>query len=101
MYTNKSTDFEDISMDIVANVIPVISKHLMHICNNSFKTGVFPSRMKIAKIKLIFKSAKTDIRNYRPISLLPQLKNGFETLFLSRLDNYINAKDTLKSVRCP
>ena len=38
----KSTDFEDTSMDIVANVIPVISKPLTHICNNSFKTGTFP-----------------------------------------------------------
>ena len=62
------TYFEDISLDIVINVIPVISKPLTHICNNSFKTGVFPSRMKRAKIKPIFKSgAKTDIGNYRPI----------------------------------
>ena len=53
----------------------IIYKPLTNICNNSFKPGVFPSRMKIAKIKPIFKSgAKTEIRNYRPISLLPQFK---------------------------
>ena len=85
-------------MAIVANVIPVISKPLTHICNHSFKTGVFPSRMKIAKIKPIFKSgAKTDIGNYRPISLLPQFSKILEKLFLSRLDNFINAKDILNS----
>ena len=88
VYT-KNLDFED---------IPVISKPLMHICNNSFKTGVFPSRMKIAKIKPIFKSdAKTDIRNDRPICLLPQLSKMFEKLFLTRLDNFINAKDIVNS----
>ena len=74
----KSTGFKDISMDILANVIPVIFKPLTHICNNSFKTGVFPSRLKIAKIKPIFKSgAKTDIGNYRPISVLPQFLKTF------------------------
>ena len=65
-------------MDILANVIPVIFKPLTHICNNSFRTGVFPSRLKIAKIKPIFKSgAKTDIGNYKPISVLPQFFKTF------------------------
>ena len=95
---NKSTDFEDISIGIVANVIPVISKPLTHICNHSFKTGVFPSRMKIAKIKHILKSgAKTDRGNNRPIYLLQQFKKNWEKLFLTRLDNFINAKDILNS----
>ena len=94
----KSTDFEDISMNILVNVTPVIFKPLTHICNNSFKTGVFPSRLKIAKIKHIFKSgAKTDIGNYRPISVLPHFSTHLEKLFLSRLDNFINAKDILSS----
>ena len=48
----KPSDFEDISisMDIVTKVIYVICKHLMHICNTSFRAGVFPIRMKIAKV---------------------------------------------------
>ena len=85
-------------MDIVANVIPVIYKPLTHFCNNSFKIGVFPSRMKIAKITTIFRSgAKADIGNYRPTSHLPQFSKMFEKLFLNRLDNFINAKDILNS----
>ena len=66
--------------------------------SNSLTTGVFPSRMKIAKIKPIFKSgAKTDIGNYWPVSLLPQFKKMLEKLFLNTLDNFINAKDILNS----
>ena len=45
----RSSDFEDISMDTVAKVVSVICKPLAHICNISFRTGVFPSRMKNAK----------------------------------------------------
>ena len=43
----RSSDFEDISMDTVAMVVSVICKPLAHICNISFRTGVFPSRMKL------------------------------------------------------
>ena len=96
----KSTYFEDISMDVVAKVIPVISKHVTYICNIPFKTGVFPSRMKIAKIKPIFKcGAKTDIGNYRSIYILPQFSKMMEKLFLSRLDNFIKGYIKFKSIR--
>ena len=95
---NKYTGFEDLNMNSVANIIPVISKRLTHICNNSFKTGVFPSRMKISKIKPIFRSGtKTDIGNYRHISLLSQFKKKLEKVFLYRLDHFFNAKDILNS----
>ena len=82
MYTKKSPNFQDISIDIVANVIPVILKPLTHICNNLFKTGVFPSRTKIAKLKPIFKSdAKTDIGNYRPVSFFATIKKQIGETF--------------------
>ena len=59
----RSSDFEDISMDTVAKVVSVICKPLAHICNVSFRTGVFPSRMKIAKVIPMFKSAtKTELQ---------------------------------------
>ena len=80
-------------MHIVAKVISVISKPFAHICNVSFKTGVFRCRMKIAKLIPIFKSgAKMDIGNDRPTYLLSQFSN-----ILERLLNTVNAKDTLNS----
>ena len=69
----RSSDFEDISMDTVAKVVSVICKPLAHIFNISFRTGVFPSIMKIAKGLPMFESGtKTGVTNHRPISLLPQ-----------------------------
>ena len=85
----KSSDFEDISMDTVAKVISVICKPLAHICNGSFKTGVFPTRLKIAKVIPMFKSGiKIEVTNYRPISLLPQFSKILEKLFLIRINSF-------------
>ena len=93
----KSSDLEDISMDTVAKVVSVICKPLAHICNISFRTGVFPSRMKIAKVIPMFKSGtKTDVANYRPISLLPQFSKILEKLFLTRINSFFNRQQQFK-----
>ena len=96
----RSSDFEDISMDTVAKIVSVICKRLAHICNNiiSFRTGVFPSRMKIAKVIPMFKSGtKTDVTNYRPISLLPQFSKILEKLFLTRINSFLCVNNILSS----
>ena len=50
-YKNKrSTDFSDISISLLKKVISKIVKPFAHICNVSFQTGVFPNKMKIAKV---------------------------------------------------
>ena len=67
-----STDFIDLNMSMVKNIIAHIVKPLKHICNASFNTGIFPSQMKIAKVIPILKSGENGVfTNYRPISLLP------------------------------
>lgn len=56
----------------------------------SFKSGVFPDQMKIAKIIPIYKSGDSHLySNYRPISLLYQFSKILEKLFLNRLDSFI------------
>ena len=45
---------------------------LTPLINLSFQSGVFPDRLKIARIKPIFKGVvKFDRENYRPICVLP------------------------------
>ncbi len=56
-------------------------------------TGIFPDKLKIAKIILIFKKDdETQFTNYRPISLLPTIskiceKTIFKQLYKFFLDN--------------
>ena len=100
MYPKKpSADFEDISMDIVAKVVSVICKPLTHICTSSIRTGVFPSKVKIAKVIPMFKSgAKTDLTNYRPIFLLRQFTKILEKLFLTRTDSFVDASAVMELI---
>ncbi len=45
-----STDCNEVDIKIVIKVIEGISKPITRICNLSFQTGIFPNKMKIAKV---------------------------------------------------
>ena len=76
-----STDSYGLSMYIVKLIIATIVTPITHICNLSFKNGIFPENMKNDKIIPIFKSGyREDCTNYRPISLLPQISKILEKL---------------------
>ena len=56
------------------------------IINKSLETGIVPTHMQIAKIIPIYKSKeKTDMGNYRPISLLPSTSKILEKVVHRRL----------------
>ena len=77
-------------------ILPAIVNPLCKILNNSFASGVFPNAMKIAKIVPIFKSGdKTDVRNYRLISLLPVFSKLLEKLMLNRLQAFFTKHNVL------
>ena len=50
----------------------VLTKPVADICNLLISLSKFPGAFKLAKVKPIFKKGgKTNVSNYRPISLLP------------------------------
>ena len=66
------------------------------IFNKSIQEGVFPQIFKHASvIPLYKKGAKTEIENYRPISLLPTFSKIFECLMKHHLVNYLVSKSIL------
>ena len=77
-----SMDYDDISRWVLSRIAPHVVKPLVHIFNLSFFTGIFPSELKIAKVIPLFKNGnKSDISNYRPISLLSQFSKILEKIF--------------------
>ena len=64
---------------------------LVHICNRSFVTGIFPSELKIANVVPIYKSGDEMVfSNYRPVSVLPVFPKLLERLVYNRLISHIN-----------
>uniref|UniRef100_A0A3B3H5U1 Reverse transcriptase domain-containing protein n=1 Tax=Oryzias latipes TaxID=8090 RepID=A0A3B3H5U1_ORYLA len=86
----RSKDWNDIDMSLIKNTIEFIVEPLTHIFNMSFREGIFPNNMKIAKIIPIFKNGDRHIfTNYRPISLLSQFSKILEKPFVKRMNNFI------------
>ena len=78
-----SKDCDD--MSVVSKVIWPIVKPLAHILNLSFTSGIFPEDIKIAKVIPLFKNgSKTDLTNYRPISIISQFSKILEKIFCKR-----------------
>ena len=68
---------------------------LANIINLSIKLSTFPEECKIAKSKPIFKEgARTDPRNYWPISLLPLVSKIIEKSIHFQIEYYLNKKKT-------
>ena len=59
-------------------------------------TGLFPARLKYSEIIPIHKKGdKTDMSNYRPISLLPIFSKVFEKIIYKRMISHLNAHNLL------
>ena len=57
----------------------------------SLLKGVFPTRLKFSQIiPLLKKGKKSEITNYRPISLLTSFSKIFEKVIFNRLCNHVN-----------
>ena len=69
---------------------------MAHVVNSSFEQGVFPQALKTAKVVPVHKGgSKTDIKNYRPISLLATFSKVFEKLMHNRVINFLDTYNIL------
>ena len=92
----KSPGLDGISAYFITLASDIIAVPLSILCNLSFSEGVFPNCMKNAKVIPLFKTgSKTELSNYRPISLLSCLSKVVEKLIYSRLINYLNKNSIL------
>ena len=73
----------------ISNMPEVFIKPLTLLINQCLHTGVYPSQLKMSRVKPLFKSGdKSLFNNYRPISLLPSLSKIFERAIFDQLLAY-------------
>ena len=59
-------------------------------------SGVFPEELKVVKVIPLFKNGnRSDMSNYRPISILPTLSKIFEKLIYKRFYNFFEDNDII------
>ena len=68
-----------------------IAKPLSLKINQSLCTGIFPKKLKIAKVIPLFKKGDSHLfDNYCPISLLPAISKVFEKVVFEQTYDYFN-----------
>ena len=81
-------------MYVIKNTFELVSEPLKDIINLSFSKGIFPDKLKVAKVIPVFKADEPDLfTNYRPISLLPNFSKFFEKVMHNRLVEFANTND--------
>ena len=89
---NKSAGYDDISFNVVKNCFGVLHKPLLHIFNLPLQTGIFPDKLKIARVTPLFKEGENyELGNYRSISVLPCFSKILEKVMYNRLYKYLNS----------
>ena len=84
--SGKAPGYDNISMGVIKHSFYLISAPLANIINLYLQKGIFPDKLKIARVIPINKvDDPSHFTNYRPISLLSNFSNFFEKVMYNRM----------------
>ena len=94
--SKSSCGHDGISSNLLKYINNTIAGIITLIINQSLSTGIFPNKLKIAKVAPVFKKDDPhQFGNYRPISLLPAISKIFEKVVFAQIYNYLNSNNLL------
>ena len=95
---NKSPGYDDISFNVLKKCFSSLCEPLKYLFNLSIVKGIFPDDLRIAKVTPINKADdKSDLSNYRPISVLSCFSKILEWIMYNRLLQYLTENKILYS----
>lgn len=87
----KSPGFDNIRSEVIKKVAKKLSKPLVFLINKCFENECFPKLLKIGIIKPLYKSGeKSEIINYRPISLISNIAKIIEKILKQRIIKFLD-----------
>ena len=93
---NSASGWDGFQAIVIKEIKSAIVHPIMHLCNLSFATGVFPKELKLAYVVPLFKSGDDMLfTNYRPVSILPLISKILERLMYNRLLNFLNKHNVI------
>ena len=85
-----SAGWDELPTFVAKKCISGYIEPLTYLINTSFTEGVFPKELKLARVVPIFKIGdKTELTNYRPISVLSFFSKVFEKIMYTHLLDFI------------
>ena len=88
-----STGYDNIPVSFIKPIAEYIASPLTFIINNLIKESKFPDQYKIARISPIPKvNNPTELKDYRPISILPILSKVYEKQVLHQIKDFIETQ---------
>ncbi len=95
-----SSGYDGISTKLLQTIKSAILKPITIIINQMLTTGIFPDKLKIAKVSPVYKKDdETLFTNYRPISMLPSISKIFEKVIFNQLYNYFQENSLFYSAQ--
>lgn len=93
---SKATGLDKISARLLRESADLIANSLCSIFNRSINSGVFPDEWKCCKVIPLFKQgARSDLNNYRPISIIPVVAKVFERIIYDQIYDYLTKNGLL------
>lgn len=93
---SSSRDIDEIQIKPVKYVADVIAPVLTNIFNMCLTTSIFPVKLQVAKVVVLFKKGnRNELGNYRPVSILPIFSKVFEKIIHCRVLNFIETSNVL------
>ena len=93
---NKANGHDDIPPYFLRIAVNTLALPLSSILNQFLLLGIFPDKLKIAKVVPVYKNGSSDqLGNYRPISLLTSLSKIFERIIFNRMTFFLKRNNTI------
>ena len=93
---NKAPSFDQADVNVRNQIYDHIKKTLVRIFCNSITLGVFPEKLKLAKVTPVFKSEGNEyLTNYRPISVVVCFSKMLERIMYNRLYEHLTKNNLL------
>ena len=94
--TSKAVGEDGVDVLTLKRCCESVSRVLCKLVNQSMSSGKVPTKIKIAKVRPLYKDGDRDnVNNYRPISVLPTVSKIFEKVVNVRLKRYLYSHDYL------
>ena len=92
---SKSTGTDNIPARFVKDAASVLTKPIVHIINLSIEQNVVPNDLKNARVvPLLKKNKRSEVGNYRPVSVLFVVSKNLERAVYTQLEEYLVKKKT-------